>query len=124
MTPLQKAAQALVNRWDLPTWKNQSPTADYISELRKALDAEISQSVEHVGCGYDETTGNCTKNPCCNLSTTSAAPEGYALVPVEPTDEELAKGVRAMRLFVTKNSLIDFSLGYKAMLAAAQGENP
>ena len=43
-TPLQKAAQALINRWDAPSWKDQSHTAEYIAELRKALDAEIAQT--------------------------------------------------------------------------------
>ena len=37
----------------------------------------------------------------------------------EPTDDQLVKGVKAMRLFVTKNSVADFKLGYMAALAAA-----
>ena len=37
----------------------------------------------------------------------------------EPTDDQLVKGVKAMRLFVTKNSVADFRLGYMAALAAA-----
>lgn len=37
----------------------------------------------------------------------------------EPTDDQLVKGVKAMRLFVTKNSVADFKLGYIAALAAA-----
>ena len=48
MTPLQKAAQAVIDRWDSPAWKDQPHTAEYIEELRKALDAEIVQSVEPV----------------------------------------------------------------------------
>lgn len=51
-------------------------------------------------------------------------PEGWQLVPIEPTDDELAVGVKAMRLFVTKNSIKDFRLGYKAMLDAASKEQP
>lgn len=47
-TPLQKAAQAVIDRWDSPSWKDQPHTAEYINELRKALDAEIAQSVEPV----------------------------------------------------------------------------
>jgi hypothetical protein len=46
--------------------------------------------VEPVACGYDETTGNCTNNPCC-YTTPPAQPapvlEGWKLVPVEPTRE-------------------------------------
>jgi len=48
MTPLQKAAQALIERWDSPAWKDQPHTAEYILTLRKALDAEIAQAVEPV----------------------------------------------------------------------------
>jgi len=44
MTPLQKAAQAVIDRWDSPNWKDQQHTAEYIAELRKALDAEIAQA--------------------------------------------------------------------------------
>jgi len=54
MTPLQKAAQALLNSWDSPRLFTDSE----FEELRKALDAEIAQSVE---------------------------PEGYVLVPIEAT---------------------------------------
>lgn len=183
-TPLQKAAQAVIDRWDSPSWKDQPHTAEYIAELRKALDAEIAQSVEPYACvigakgsafdmpqtkrayTYAEQPGNIVASKlgaaCVEAMASSAGdsidrglgllhelqkegfgvfdlgaeyappqpqatpavPDGYVLVPIEPTDEELAKGVRAMRLFVTKNSLIDFSLGYKAMIAAAQGEKP
>jgi len=48
MTPLQKAAQAVIERWDSPAWKDQPHTANYIAELRKALDAELQQAVEPV----------------------------------------------------------------------------
>jgi len=48
MTPLQKAARSLIGRWESPLWKDQPHTAEYIEELRKALDAEIAQSVEPV----------------------------------------------------------------------------
>ena len=43
MTPLQKAAQAVIDRWDSPAWKDQPHTADYINELRKALKAELAR---------------------------------------------------------------------------------
>ena len=48
MTPLQQAAQDLITRWDSPAWKDQPHTAHYVAELRKALDAELQQSVEPV----------------------------------------------------------------------------
>ena len=58
-TPLQQAAQALIDRWDSPYWK-LAPTADYIAGLRKALDAELQQSVEpvaHFNMAINETVG-------------------------------------------------------------------
>ena len=55
MTPLQKAAQALIDRWDSPDWKDQPHTAEYIAELRKALDAEIAQAVEPVSLAKTKT---------------------------------------------------------------------
>jgi len=48
MKPLQKAAQDLIDRWDSPAWKDQPHTGEYIVALRKALEAEIAQSVEPV----------------------------------------------------------------------------
>ena len=141
-TPLQQAAQAILARWDAPASTQQILTGEHIYEqLRKALDAELAQSVEP--CAVFHGLVDSGEHGAFNLdllkmiprgaylylhppqpqATTPAVPDGYVLVPIEPTDEELAKGgVRAMRMFVTKNSLIDFSLGYKAMLTAAQGE--
>ena len=142
ITPLQKAAQKALHQMKMENWNwastastNEKRSAH--SELQKALDAEIAQAVEpfawfgadgvlhrdkpHEAYGPDPRP--LYLHPPQPQATT-AVPEGYVLVPIESTDEELANGVRAMRLFVTKNSLIDFSLGYKAMLAAAQGEKP
>ena len=34
---LRKAAQAVVDRWDSPNWKDTTHTADYINALRKTL---------------------------------------------------------------------------------------
>lgn len=34
---LRKAAQAVVDRWDTPLWKDVPATANYINELREAL---------------------------------------------------------------------------------------
>lgn len=36
---LRRAAQAVVNRWDSPKWKDQEPTAVVMNELRTALAA-------------------------------------------------------------------------------------
>ena len=37
MTTLREAAQAVVDRWDTPLWKNVPATALYIAALREAL---------------------------------------------------------------------------------------
>jgi hypothetical protein len=37
MTELRKAAQAVVERWDTPSWKDVPATAIYIEALRQAL---------------------------------------------------------------------------------------
>jgi hypothetical protein len=34
---LRRAAQAVVDRWDSPLWKDQPHTGNYISDLREAL---------------------------------------------------------------------------------------
>ena len=38
MTDLRKAAQAVVDRWDTPLWKDAPATATYIEALRQALE--------------------------------------------------------------------------------------
>ena len=38
-----------------------------------------------------------------------------------PTDDQLVKGVKAMRLFVTNNSVADFKQGYVAAIRALIG---
>ena len=53
--------------------------------LRAAIEAQ--ENAQPVACGYDETTGICTNNPCCYPAP--SAPPGYVLVPVEPTFEML-----------------------------------
>jgi hypothetical protein len=51
-------------------------------------------------------------------------PAGWKIVPAKPSSEDLAIGVRAMRLFVTKASIADFRNGYMAMLEAAPKDLP
>ena len=36
---LEEAAQAVVDRWDAPTWKDLEPTAKFMNALREALAA-------------------------------------------------------------------------------------
>ena len=46
MTNLQTAAQAVLDRWDSPLWKDQPHTGVYIAELRKAIAEEQAQAME------------------------------------------------------------------------------
>ena len=48
MTDLRKAAQAVVDRWDTPSWKDVPATAIYIEALRQAL-AQPEQGPVAVG---------------------------------------------------------------------------
>ena len=48
MTPLQKAAQAVIDRWISAGLKNTPHNAEYIAKLGRALDAEIADAVEPV----------------------------------------------------------------------------
>ena len=36
-TALRTAAQAVIDRWDTPNWKDAPATAEYINRLREAL---------------------------------------------------------------------------------------
>jgi len=148
-TALQKAAQAVIDRWDSPSWKDQQHTAEYIAELRKALDAEIAQAVEpdawlrHDGfkamtddekaswieSGNSEVVEEYTKplylHPPQPQATTPV-PEGYVLVPIEPTDAmcEAAWDGEGVDYVGEHKRIHRADLAYIRMLAAAQGEKP
>ena len=49
---LRTAAQAVVDRWDTPLWKDVPSTAEYIGRLRAALAA--GQAIELIGAPTDE----------------------------------------------------------------------
>ena len=44
MTELQQAAQAVIDRWNTPLWKEAAPTAECIYRLRDALAAELASA--------------------------------------------------------------------------------
>ena len=57
MSDLRKAAQALVDRWDTPLWKDAPHTGVFIDALRAALaqperkpltDQEIIEAIKHI----------------------------------------------------------------------------
>jgi hypothetical protein len=52
MSELRKAAQAVVERWDTPSWKDVPATAIYIEALRQALAQEEKR--EWVGLTDEE----------------------------------------------------------------------
>ena len=49
MTELRDAAQAVVDRWDTPLWKDAGPTAYVINRLRDALAEAAFGAVHHSG---------------------------------------------------------------------------
>jgi hypothetical protein len=50
MTDLQKAAQAVIDRWNSPKWEwmKQGPTALLISDLHAALEQEKNEDINQV----------------------------------------------------------------------------
>lgn len=88
---LRTAAQAVVERWDTPLWKDVPATAEYIGRLRAALAAGQATAAQAV------------------------VPAGWKLVPEQPTLSMLIKGSDTD----TSTSAEDCRRVYRAMLAAA-----
>ena len=147
-TPLQQAAQAMIDRWDSTDWKDTPHTAHYVAELRKALDAEMAQSVEPVAWTtrrfddimsreryaehkrldtYTHRSGDFDTplylHPPQPQATTPAVPEGYVLVPVEPTPAMCAEGLEDEGLTIKDGFKYAYAL-YTCMVKTAQGEKP
>ena len=98
--------------------KGTTMTALQEAAMRKALEALET-------CSYGDYSAKHVVDPSFDGDAVEAAIESLKAalaqqeLPAEPTDDQLVKGVKAMRLFVTKNSVADFKLGYMAALAAA-----
>ena len=143
-TPLQQAAQELIDRWDSPMWRYQQATTDVIAELRKALDAELAQSVEPVAYGDFANGGNIriwTRLANCeNIKdlkplylhppqpqATTPVPDGYVLVPKE-TLIGMKGRVNTLATLSLKAERYSVGISIKQtiadILAAAQGEKP
>ena len=142
-TPLQKAAQALIDKWT-----HSHPLKECaVLELREALDAEIAQSVEPVAwyehnpdldawcLAYSKNPNQYIKSRPLYLhppqpQATTAVPEGYVLVPIEPTEKMIVDlmctGLRHAEYKPGCDPTIaHMAQGYTAMIAAAaQGEKP
>ena len=143
-TPLQQAAQALIDRWESTDWKDTPHTAHYVAELRKALDAELAQSVEPVAWTLTKTIDARETTTTAYLwfvnpintswtplylhppqpqATTLVVPEGYALVPIEPTPAMCAEGLEDEGVTIKDGWRYAYAL-YTSMVKAAQGEKP
>lgn len=117
MTPLQQAAQALVDRWDTPLWKDVPHTGKYIDALRAALAASpamteaeeraafeardefkedelLLQRRETGEYQYTRIQGQWVGWMARAALSVPAAPAGYKLVPIEPTPEMLDAAVQ------------------------------
>ena len=126
-TPLQKAAQALIERWDSPAWKDQPHTANYIAELRKALDAEIAQAVEPVAVFNGLVDSG--EHGAFNLDMLKMIPRGaplYLHPPQPQATTAVPEGLlEAIRL--SGHTLVKTKFGYRIIDAGtvtAQGEKP
>jgi len=113
------AAQAVIERWDTPAWKDVPATATFINRLRDALKQSprpaipglqeaISDALPCVGCEKPSETNTADDAPICyqclcglmaeELQTArqSGVPEGYKLVPIPPkTFEEAVERYKA-----------------------------
>lgn len=82
MKDLREAARAVVERWELPLWKDAPHTGAYISALREALaaaEAQPTPSVEPWSKNLDLDTA----------TPAQPAPAGWKLVPEVPTEAML-----------------------------------
>ena len=109
-------------------WESYKACRDAFAELRTALEQQGEQQPVCHGCGIP--AGDVHMSTCKSGKWPSRVSNGDTAAPApqaqqgEPTDDQLVKGVKAMRLFVTKNSVADFKLGYMAALAAAPAPQP
>jgi hypothetical protein len=55
--------------------EDQPQIMEAIAAIKQARSAPVQ---EPVACGYDETTGNCTNNPCCYTTPPAAPVPDYA----------------------------------------------
>ena len=56
---LRAAAQAVVERWDTPLWKDVPATAEYIGRLRAALAAQAPQQAAPAECHHRPPCAEC-----------------------------------------------------------------
>ncbi len=66
MTDLRKAAEMALDALRLYVTMYPQMDKGYMVDARETLRQALAQGEqEHIECGYDETVGMCTNNPCC-----------------------------------------------------------
>ena len=100
MTDLRTAAQALVDRWDTPLWKDTPHTGKYIDALRAALaEPDLHAAIMSLRHGWVIRGGlrdtyvrgwQDARHAAAELAHAAlSAPAGWKLVPIEPTPETI-----------------------------------
>ena len=147
----------MIDRWESTDWKDTPHTAHYVAELRKALDKELAQSVEPYAVFHGLVDSG--EHGAFNLdllkmiprgaylylrppqpqATTPAVPDGYALVPIEPTEAMVDAYLAANTAYWLRTDELPktdpsrwrqgtpsdaTAESYRAMINAAQGEKP
>jgi len=46
LTKIREAGNAVVDRWEIPLWKDVPPTAKYINALREAINPETAEPTQ------------------------------------------------------------------------------
>lgn len=113
MTDLRTAAQALVDRWDTPLWKDAEHTGKYIDALRQALAASpaMTEAEERAAFEAEHKNWSLVKTyslyglisyseplleerwlawqarAALSAPPVPAEPDGFKLVPIDPTPE-------------------------------------
>jgi len=122
---LIKAAQALIDRWDSPLWKEVEHTGAYIARLRRAV--EQAEPVESVPQDLEEfiAAHDYDKEDMCSGCVPSYALRawmaGHVRVPVEPTPSMIRAGQIASRYWSASDSKENgLAPIYRAMLTASK----
>lgn len=78
MTDLRKAAEMALDALRLYVTMYPQMDKGYMVDARKTLRQALAQpEQEHIECGYDETVGMCTNNPCCEQAQPEQEPVAW-----------------------------------------------
>jgi len=121
---VERTANGQLQNWWLDgEWRENLPAGEYpLYAAPPAAPENCCPGIQHAGCNYLAACGTVC-NKCGQVATPlsqPAAPEGYVLVPVEPTAEMLEAGVFRRAIQDRSN---DKNTGeiWTDMLAAAKG---